>query len=301
MLKDKELIKLGIVGLSDGNGHPYSWSAIFNGYDKEAMADCPFPVIPKYLSEQTFPEDAISDAQVTHIWTQDFMVSQHVAAASKVPNVCEHLEDMVGKVDAVLMARDDAENHLEMSRPFLNAGLPVFIDKPLALSRGMAEEILSLEQYENQIFSCTALRFASEFELSSEIMEEVGVIQSVKATTPKSWEKYAVHIIEPVFKMLDRTGEPVSIQVNKKEDQVYMHLVWADGIETEFSTLGKAQVPLKISIFGSKGRKDMIFKDAFSAFRSSLQTFIDIGKDEAPNIPREQTLSIIDIIEKGMA
>ena len=24
-------LKLGIIGLSEGNGHPYSWSAIFNG------------------------------------------------------------------------------------------------------------------------------------------------------------------------------------------------------------------------------------------------------------------------------
>ena len=30
----KEL-KIGIIGSSDGNGHPYSWSAIFNGYNKK--------------------------------------------------------------------------------------------------------------------------------------------------------------------------------------------------------------------------------------------------------------------------
>jgi hypothetical protein len=28
-------IKLGIIGASKGNGHPYSWSAIFNGYDAQ--------------------------------------------------------------------------------------------------------------------------------------------------------------------------------------------------------------------------------------------------------------------------
>ena len=64
----KEL-RLGVVGLSEGNGHPYSWSAIFNGCDMAYMKDCGFPVIPEYLSKQRFPDDCIPDAHVTHIWT----------------------------------------------------------------------------------------------------------------------------------------------------------------------------------------------------------------------------------------
>ena len=47
-----EDIKIGIIGMSHGNGHPYSWSAIVNGYDHEYMKDCPFPVIQDYLKKQ---------------------------------------------------------------------------------------------------------------------------------------------------------------------------------------------------------------------------------------------------------
>lgn len=32
-LINKPEISLGIIGMTPGNGHPYSWSAIFNGYD----------------------------------------------------------------------------------------------------------------------------------------------------------------------------------------------------------------------------------------------------------------------------
>jgi len=31
------VIKLGIIGTSQGNGHPYSYSAIFNGYNKNEV------------------------------------------------------------------------------------------------------------------------------------------------------------------------------------------------------------------------------------------------------------------------
>ena len=40
-------IKLAMLGMVDGNGHPYSWSAIFNGYDPEEMAECPYATIPE--------------------------------------------------------------------------------------------------------------------------------------------------------------------------------------------------------------------------------------------------------------
>lgn len=34
MVERPDDIRLGMVGMTEGNGHPYSWSAIFNGYDR---------------------------------------------------------------------------------------------------------------------------------------------------------------------------------------------------------------------------------------------------------------------------
>ena len=106
-------LKLGIIGLSDGNGHPYSWSAIFNGYNPEAMESCGFPVIPRYLEKQKWPESRIPNAEVIAIWTQDPNLSAHIAEAANT-FIAPRPEDIIGKVDAVLLARDDAENHLSL-------------------------------------------------------------------------------------------------------------------------------------------------------------------------------------------
>jgi hypothetical protein len=37
MVKDADNIRLGVIGMTEGNGHPYSWSAILNGYDRARM------------------------------------------------------------------------------------------------------------------------------------------------------------------------------------------------------------------------------------------------------------------------
>ena len=65
-LGEKEL-RIGILGMTEGNGHPYSWSAIFNGFNKAEMAKCPYPVIPVYLGKQPPENFGIPGARITCI------------------------------------------------------------------------------------------------------------------------------------------------------------------------------------------------------------------------------------------
>ena len=102
LVRDVSNIRLAMLGMVDGNGHPYSWSAIFNGYDRRWMQECPFPVIPEYLFAQ--PEEAfgIRGAHVTHIWTDDPKDAEHVAKAARIPNVVARPEDVIGEVHGQL-------------------------------------------------------------------------------------------------------------------------------------------------------------------------------------------------------
>ena len=86
---------------------------------------------------------------------------EHVAAASRIAHVVDRLEDMATEVDAILLARDDAETHAAFAAPFLDAGLPIYIDKPLALSIAEAEAMYAREKHEGQIFTCSRARLRS--------------------------------------------------------------------------------------------------------------------------------------------
>ena len=52
-------------------------------------------------------------------------------------------EDLLGKIDGVLIEAVDGSVHLERARPFLEAGLPTFVDKPFACSVADAREMLT--------------------------------------------------------------------------------------------------------------------------------------------------------------
>ncbi|HLW06320.1 MAG TPA: Gfo/Idh/MocA family oxidoreductase [Marinilabiliaceae bacterium] len=293
-------LKLGVIGMSDGNGHPYSWSAIFNGFNSEYMKDCPFSVIPDYLGKEKYPENFLGHlAQVTHLWTQDLEISNHIAKASNIPNVVDYIEEMIGQVDAVLLARDDAENHFKYAYPFLKEGLPIFIDKPFALKTEDAEELWNFMKYENQIFTCSALQFAEEFQKDKLATKLIGEVRAVWATIPKSWDKYAVHLIEPVLNLLPDRGELITVlPLLIKTDQIKgVQVEWSSGIIAQFQTTGSLPAPLTIRIQGNKGYQDLHFQNSFFAFRESLKRFIEVVNGSKPNIPRAFTREMVEILE----
>lgn len=294
---DKEL-NLGVIGMSEGNGHPYSWAAIFNGFDEQYMKDCPFPVIPEYLAAQNFPEDAIKGAKVTHVWAQEKEISEHISKSSKTPHVSESLEEMAKEVDAVLLARDDAENHLEMAEPFLKAGLPIFIDKPLAYTMEEAEEILLLQQKADQIFTCSSLRYAKEFDLDERIKADLGEIKFIEAISPKSWLKYGIHIVQPVLGMLPNRGKLQSVENTGTGELNLVTVKWENAV-AQFKTTGDLKTNINIKVFGGKETKVFDFADTFYAFKSSLQHFVDVIQNKRENISLEETLEVIKIIDSG--
>jgi hypothetical protein len=287
------MLRIGIVGLSEGNGHPYSWSAIFNGFDK--TKECPFEVIPEYLGQQKFPNDFLSDlGKVTHVYTQDKKISESVAKFAFIDNIVDRPEDMINEIDVVLLARDDAENHYEMAKTFIENGIPIFIDKPLANSLEEAKKIYDINE-NSLIYTCSSIRFAKEF---SETISEG--FNFVNATIMKSWEKYGIHIIEPVVSMFPNRGDLLSVEKIDSSIGVKIRVVKWRNLQAIFTTTGEIQSQLQIDIMNVNSLKKLLFKDTFYAFRESLRNFIKVTENKKSNISKSETLEIIEIIEKGM-
>ena len=284
--------------MSDGNGHPYSWSAIINGYDSDYMNDCPFPLIPKYLAERNFPEDSLCEIGVVNsIWTQEKRTSEHISKAAFIENVCENINDLVNYSDAVLLARDDDENHLEMARFFLGEGVPIFVDKPFSTSVHHAIQMLDLQKYDHQIFTCSSLRYAKELIVSSDEFNTIGELREVVANCPKYWNTYAVHLLEPIIVNCSQRGELLEVHKVQSENHT-VHIKWQQLI-AKITMTGQEPSSLEFTYIGDKGSIRKQFRDSFSCFKSSLKMFIDQVHKKENLIPREETMEIVTILENG--
>lgn len=294
------MVRLGLLGMSEGNGHPYSWSAICNGYDRDKMEDCGFSAIPRYLEKRQFPDDRLPNVRVTHLWTQDPKLSRHIAQATFIDQIVDCFQQMIGSVDGILLARDDAENHYELASIFLDAGLPIFVDKPLAYSLSEAKRLLAAQKYPGQLFSCSALRFAREFRLTRFDLQNIGTIRRIEAVTPKCWEKYAVHVIEPAICILQDRGRIVEFKGFKTKASRSLLVTYETGVELMISSVSQGCSPIAIRIYGTLGWKDLVFEDSYSAFYSALSSFVQSIKAPHQTNHFENLLEVIEIIEAGI-
>ena len=113
-----------------------------NGFNQKYLNKCPFE-LSDYLSEEKNKYEKFSEVNISHIWTQNNLYSKLISDFVYIPNIVENYYDMVDNVDAVMLARDDFENHLYYSLPFIEVGVPIYIDKPIANSVDELENILS--------------------------------------------------------------------------------------------------------------------------------------------------------------
>jgi predicted dehydrogenase len=289
-----------MLGMVDGNGHPYSWSAILNGrFDAELMRDCGFPVIPQYLGTQPPGALGIDGAKVTHVWCEDAARAKHIAAACFINNVLATPQAAIGQVDAVIIPTDIGEEHLERARPFIEAGLPVFIDKPMTTDAEHLKQFVEWKRAGKRILSTSAMRYAQEFLALKTRLSEIGEVRLITATTPKSWERYGIHAIEMIYGLLEPGGWLWAANAGDDKSS-FVHLRHASGADAVIAAIDDLYGCFgHVNVYGTKGALPAKFSDTFSAFNAQLVAFVDFVRTGQDPFDFAQTVEQMKMIIAG--
>lgn len=146
----------------------------------------------------------------------------------------EKPEDMIGKVDGMLIESQEGTVHWDRARPFLDAGLPCFIDKPFTCSVDHARKIFDLaEKKKVAVFSSSSLRYAPEL---VEFVKDTkhGKILGALTYGPCSEHErnpgmfhYGIHAVEILYTLMGPGCDRVSCVYEKGAEVTTGH--WRDG------------------------------------------------------------------------
>lgn len=203
-------LRVAVVGLDGpGNGHPFSFSAIINGYNEGPMREAGWGVIADYLAKRSPDEFGIEGVQVTHAWTQDSEITRLLCASGRIPHACRELSELHQRdtIDAVLLARDDGHRHWEFAKPFLDLGIPVLVDKPLCTDLA---DFKRFEPYAKKglVLSASGMKYAPELSEIRGSAEDKNALV-VRGVISNGWDRYAIHIIDGLLSCT--TAEPTSV------------------------------------------------------------------------------------------
>ncbi len=117
------MFRIGILGSE--NSHAMEFSKIINGIN------------PNFDGE-------FEDMKVVGTFGYDNASNQALLDNAGVEFIADKPEDLLGHVDAVMVTARDGKYHAPFARPFIEAGMPAFIDKPFTRD---PEEAVALARF----------------------------------------------------------------------------------------------------------------------------------------------------------
>jgi predicted dehydrogenase len=209
--------------------------------------------------------------------------------------LCDSIDELCERVDVVLLESVDGRPHLEQVKPVLQAGKPVFIDKPAAGSLRDAVKIYRLaEEKKVPIFSSSALRFAKDTQAVKN--GAVGKLSSAETYGPCEIEPhhpdlfwYGVHGVEALFTVLGTGCETVQRKTTPA-GKIEVVGTWVDGRsgvfreDEHFHGLAK----------GEKGETSIGSFDGYAPLLVEIMKFFNT---RAVPVKPEETLEILAFME----
>jgi virulence factor len=218
----------------------------------------------------------------------------------EVPLV-EKPADMIGKVDAMLIEAVDGSVHYERARPFLEAGIPCFVDKPFACSVADARKIVDLAAKKKlPLFSSSALRFAPEL-VAYLADEKHGKVLGTVAYGPASQHErnpglfhYGIHAVEVLYTLMGPGCQTVTCTSDKAVDVVTGH--WKDGRVATVRGTRSGPGAYGAVVFAEKATQAVTIGTKF-IYRELLKKIVETFATGKPPIPVEVTVEIVAFIK----
>jgi hypothetical protein len=85
-------------------------------------------------------EKTYTDIEVVGVYSEDRASAEKLRETYGV-NVMERYDEFVGKVDGIIVTARHGDNHYKYAKPYLDSGIPMFIDKPITVSEEDALEL----------------------------------------------------------------------------------------------------------------------------------------------------------------
>ena len=273
-------IRIGIIGLD--TSHCIAFTKILNAAKPAPeLANC--PVVAVYPKGS--PDIASSVSRVPDYTKQ----IQELGV-----EVVDSIDELLTRVDAVLLETNDGRPHLEQVRPVIKAGKPVFIDKPIAGSLQDAITIFrEAEKAGVPLFSSSSLRFGKNVQAIR--AGSLGKIARCETSSPASIEKthpdlfwYGIHGVESLFTVMGTGCQ--SVQRTTEDGQIVVTGKW-DGDRIGIFREGKGYGGKAV---GEKGEGDVGSYDGYQPLVFEIINFFRTGK---PPVSAEETLEIYAFME----
>jgi predicted dehydrogenase len=209
--------------------------------------------------------------------------------------------ELIGRVDAVMVESQQGNKHLAHARLFLEAGLPVFVDKPFSESVADAEAMIALAQRTGlPLMSCSSLRYDPTIVAAKSKQEEFGRLLNVDVWTPAALHEgnpgmlhYAIHGVEMLYTLVG--GGCQSVAMTFTEQSEVATGIWPNGYVNTVRGVREGSYGMGFVAHYEKGHAAFHVEGA-AFYREMLKAVVTMFETGEPPIPYAEMREIIAFI-----
>lgn len=210
--------------------------------------------------------------------------------------------ELFGKVDAVLVESVDGSVHRTRAMPFLERGMPTYVDKPFACSLADARAMADVAMRKHlPLMSSSSLRYAPEVVAARDPASPLGAIVGVSTYGPSPTHPrnpglfhYGIHPVEMLYTLMGPGCTRLTC-LSAPGAEVTTGL-WSDGRVASIRGIRDGKQDYGFTLFGSKGVKTQGVSTQF-IYRELLKRIVAMFETKEPPIDLRETLEIVAFIE----
>ncbi|MGB5555991.1 MAG: Gfo/Idh/MocA family oxidoreductase [Flavobacteriaceae bacterium] len=206
----KKTFKIGIIGAE--NSHTAGYGKLFN-------------------IDKAFP-----GMEVKYVWGETEAFAKTAMEKGSIPEMVKDPNDMLGKIDGLIVDHRHGKFHLEPAIPFIEAGIPTFIDKPFCYRAEEGKKFLALaKKHGTPVTSFSSIAHSYEtFDIMEQLKDSKDINQVVRYG-PVDLESeyggiffYGAHTVQPLLYLFGNNVQKVQVHQNGKNSSA--SLVFKNGM-----------------------------------------------------------------------
>lgn len=299
--QNKPPLKLGLLSAASygkagaerasGSNHGTAFATTFNGWDEAKAKEF----------QGTFVRSAkrLEGARVVKIWDPLREAAEKLAAACSIETVSASAEKACQGVDAVLLIDDGTGEQWKYAAHPLKKGVPVFCDKPLAMTAKQAQGVAKLARETKTIFmSASALRFVPDILKLRDELGQIGPVQLASAACGNELVYYGIHALSMIYAVLG--GGAVSCVNVGQPGLNIVRARFAGGRDVLLLVGEKERMTAgyQINLYGQKAWRS-VKPDLTNLYVYLLEAFLEYLRTGKEPYPIEQEVEVIAVLEAG--
>lgn len=274
-----------------GSNHGTAFATTFNGWDEEKTKG--------WKGTFVRSKRRLEGARVMTVWDPDRPAARQLADICDIPRVADTPEAACEGVDAVLLVDDGSGAQWKYALHPLKKGVPVFCDKPLAMTARDAQTVAKVaRETRTRFMSASSLRFVPDILKLKQELPQLGPVHFASASCGNELVYYGIHALSMIYGVFG--GGAISALNVGRPGRNLVRYRFKNDLDVMLTVADREwmRAGYLITIQGTKAWRTLQ-PDLTNLYSFLLEQFLDLLKTGRESVPVEEEVELIAALEAG--